>query len=98
MISALWLNPLDGANPSGEDLRNDPRFHELERLTEPQVKIVHDERNKPTSQTSIPVDWRAVLDKAEELRSHGRDLRLLVIVTRALANEEGLAGLAQGLS
>ena len=94
---ALWLNPLDGDNPSGEDLRNDPRFHELERLTEQQVKIVHDDRNKPTSQTTIPVDWPAVLDKAEELRPHGRDLRLLVIVTRALANEQGLAGLAQGL-
>ena len=95
---ALWLDPLDGENPSGEDLRNDPRFHELERLTEPQVKVVHDDRNKPTSQTVLPVDWPAVLDKAEELRSHGRDLRLLVIVTRALANEQGLAGLAQGLT
>ncbi|RVC21100.1 type VI secretion system protein TssA, partial [Mesorhizobium sp. M7A.F.Ca.AU.002.02.1.1] len=39
-----------------------------------------------------------VLAKAEELRAHGRDLRLLVIVTRALANEDGLAGLAQGLT
>jgi type VI secretion system protein ImpA len=94
---ALWLNPLDGENPSGEDLRNDPAFHELERLTEPEVKVVHDGNNKPTSQSTIPVDWPAVLDKAEELRAHGRDLRLLVIVTRALANEHGLAGLAQGL-
>ena len=95
---ALWLAPLDGENPSGEDLRNDPAFHELERLTEPQVKVVHDGRNKPAAQSTIPVDWPAVLGKAEELRSHGRDLRLLVIVARALANEEGLAGLAQGLT
>ncbi|MER8624412.1 type VI secretion system protein TssA [Mesorhizobium sp. M1143] len=95
---ALWLAPLDGENPSGEDLRNDPAFHELERLTEPQVKVVHDGRNKPAAQSTIPVDWPAVLGRAEELRSHGRDLRLLVIVARALANEEGLAGLAQGLT
>ncbi|MFD1981289.1 type VI secretion system protein TssA [Mesorhizobium newzealandense] len=95
---ALWLAPLDGENPSGEDLRNDPAFHELERLTEAQVKVVHDGNNKATSQSTIPVDWPAVLAKAEELRAHGRDLRLLVIVTRALANEEGLAGLAQGLT
>lgn len=94
---ALWLNPLNGENPSGEDLRNDPAFHELERLTEPQLKVVHDGNGKPTSQSS-PVDWAAVLEKAEELRSRGRDLRLLVIVTRALASEEGLAGLAQGLT
>jgi type VI secretion system protein ImpA len=95
---ALWLSPLDGGNPSGEDLRNDPAFHELERLTEPEIKVVHDGNNKPTSQSTIPVDWSAVLAKAAELRAHGRDLRLLVIVTRALANEEGLAGLAQGLT
>ncbi|OHV74063.1 type VI secretion protein [Mesorhizobium sp. LCM 4576] len=94
---ALWLNPLNGENPSGEDLRNDPAFHELERLTEPQLKVVHDGNGKPTSQSS-PVDWTAVLERAEELRSRGRDLRLLVIVARALANEEGLAGLAQGLA
>jgi type VI secretion system protein ImpA len=95
---ALWLAPLDGENPSGEDLRNDPAFHELERLTEPEIKVVHDGQNKPASQSTIPVDWPAVLAKAEELRAHGRDLRLLVVVTRALANEEGLAGLAQGLT
>lgn len=94
---ALWLNPLNGENPSGEDLRNEQAFHELERLTEPQLKLVHDGTGKPTSQ-STPVDWAAVLEKADELRSRGRDLRLLVIVARALANEEGLAGLAQGLT
>ncbi|SFN87503.1 type VI secretion system protein ImpA [Mesorhizobium sp. NFR06] len=78
-------------------MRNDPAFHELERLTEPQLKVVHDGNSKPISQSS-PVDWAAVLEKAEELRARGRDLRLLVIVARALANEEGLAGLAQGLT
>ncbi|BCM17246.1 hypothetical protein MJ8_10090 [Mesorhizobium sp. J8] len=78
-------------------MRNDPAFHELERLTEPQLKVVHDGNGKPTSQSS-PVDWAAVLERAEELRSRGRDLRLLVIVVRALAGEEGLAGLAQGLT
>ncbi|WP_245274762.1 type VI secretion system ImpA family N-terminal domain-containing protein [Mesorhizobium sp. LSJC280B00] len=79
-------------------MRNDPAFHELERLTEPQVKVVHDGNNRPVSQSTIPVDWPAVLTKAEELRARGRDLRLIVIVTRALANEQGLAGLAQGLT
>jgi len=93
---ALWLNPLNGENPSGEDLRNDPAFHELERLTEAQLKVSHD--GNKASQSTIPVDWASVLEKAEELRLRGRDLRLLVLVTRALANEEGLAGLTQGLT
>jgi type VI secretion system protein ImpA len=94
---ALWLSPLDGENPSGEDLRNDQRFHEIERLIEPQTKVSYDDRNRPVDEVTIPADWANVLAKTEELRSHGRDLRLLLIVTRALANEEGLAGLAQGL-
>lgn len=89
---ALWLEPLDGENPSGEDLRNDARFHEL------QVKVVaHDDRDKPAEKVSVPMDWAGVLETAEELRSQGRDLRLLVTVTRALVNENGLAGLAEGL-
>lgn len=95
---AYWLHPLDGENPSGEELRNDSRFHELERLTEPQIKVIHDDRNRPSSQQSLPVDWGAVLDKADELRKDGRDLRLLVIVTRALANQHGLSGLADSLA
>lgn len=92
-----WLRPLDGENPSGEDLRNDPRFHDLQRLIEPQVSVVYDDRNRPVSQTTTPPDWEAVLTKAEELREQGRDLRLLLIVTRALSSQDGLAGLAQGL-
>jgi len=95
---ALWLSPLDGENPSGEDLRNDPRFLELERLTEPQTKIDYDDHNRPSSRTSLPVDWPAVLEMAEELRARGRDLRLLAVVARALAGEDGLSGAAEGLT
>jgi type VI secretion system protein ImpA len=93
---ALWLNPVDGENPSGEDLRNDPAFHELERLTEQQKKVEF--QGSKNTEVDVPIDWPAVLARAEELRPHGRDLRLLVIVTRALANEYRLAGLADGLT
>ena len=79
--SALWLSPLNGNNPSGESLRNDGRFHELERLMQPQIEISRDERNNPVARAEVPVDWTTVLRKSEELRQHGRDLRLLVIVT-----------------
>ena len=95
---APWLSPLDGENPSGESLRDDPRFHEIERLMQSQVDVVRDERNNPVSQTVLPVDWSEVLARAEALRGQGRDLRLLVIVARALANDRGLGGLADGLN
>jgi type VI secretion system protein ImpA len=96
--SALWLSPLNGKNPSGESLRNDGRFHELERLMTTQIEVIRDERNRPIAQNEVPVDWALVLRKAADLREHGRDLRLLVVVARALANENGPAGLAEGLS
>jgi len=92
-----WLEPVDAANPSGVSLRDHPSFHEIERLMEPRVEVMRDERNRPVSEVPIPVDWAEVLAKSEELRRQGRDLRLLVIVTRAHANERGLAGLADGL-
>ncbi len=93
-----WLEPLDTEKPSGVSLRDDPRFHEIERLIEPRVEVMRDERNRPVSEVPVPVDWSQVLTRAEELRRHGRDLRLLVIVTRAHANERGLEGLADGLT
>lgn len=93
-----WLAPLDGDNPSGANLRDDPRFHELERLAEPQVRIERDDRNNPSAQSVVPVDWSNILSRAEELSVEGRDLRLLVLVARASANERGLGGLAEGLS
>lgn len=93
-----WLQPIDGANPSGVSLRDEPLFHEVERLIEPQFRIIKDDRNNVAASEPIPVDWSAVLSKAEKLRQHGRDLRLLVLVSRALANQNGYAGLADGLT
>ena len=92
-----WLSPLDGENPSGMSLRDDPRFHEIERLMQPGFTIQRDERNNPVGQTALAIDWGDVLARAEALRAEGRDLRLLVIVARALGNERGFAGLADGL-
>jgi type VI secretion system protein ImpA len=92
-----FLAPLPGDAPSGADLRNDDRFHALERLTEPAVSVGRDQQNNPSAQTVSQVDWQAVLDGAGALAGTGRDLRLLVIATRALANLDGMQGLAQGL-
>lgn len=83
-----WLSPLDGVAPSGTSLRDDPRFHEIERLL--QIGVSLEDRG--------PVDWAQVMAGAEALRAEGRDLRLLVIVARAQANERGLQGLADGLT
>lgn len=93
-----WLAPIEGDNPSGVDLRNDRRFLAIEALMQPQVEVVRDDANNPVSHSAVPVEWDEVLKSADELRKEGRDIRLLVIVTRALANESGFEGLANGLT
>jgi type VI secretion system protein ImpA len=95
---APWLSPIDGDNPSGESLRDDPKFHEIESLIRAGSEIVRDELNNPVNEKAVPVDWARVMECAEALRTQGRDLRLHVIVARALLNEQGPAGLAEGLT
>jgi type VI secretion system protein ImpA len=102
----VFLAPLDADNPSGAELRNDPRFLAIERLLEPGSREARTEASGTAPSVTSDVDWDAVLSQAEELAGTGRDLRLLVVVTRALANEGGIdpekgylgyAGLASGL-
>jgi type VI secretion system protein ImpA len=89
---APWLLPLNDENPSGESLRRHERFIEIEELLQPRYQA------GLASDALLPPDWTGVLDRAEELRQKGRDLRLLVIVARALFNQQGLQGLTDGLT
>ena len=96
MDVAPFLLPLDEAAPSGIELRNEARFHALERMLEPASRERRIE-DDGTIRSSTNVDWPEVLSQATDLAGTGRDLRLLVIVTRALAAIEGPNGLARGL-
>lgn len=93
-----FLAALPGSAPSGLDLRNEPRFQALERLLEPAARAQRAEAEKSSGPGSAPVDWGRVLSEAADLATLGRDLRLLVMVARAQANEGGFDGLAQGLT
>jgi type VI secretion system protein ImpA len=88
-----FFSPKDRDVPAGIDLRNDPRFHALERMLEPASRAAR----RAAGGAEPSVDWQGVLDAAAGLAEEGRDLRLMVIVTRALANRDGLAGAAEGL-
>lgn len=92
-----FLKTLDSESPSGVDLRNEAAFHAIERQLEPAARSARksDHPNEPP--TAANVDWAALIEEASALAQTGRDLRLLVIVTRALANTDGYAGLAEGL-
>ncbi|MDX8352708.1 type VI secretion system protein TssA [Cognatiyoonia sp. IB215182] len=95
---ASFQDVVDPAAPSGIDLRNVPEFHAIERMLEPAARESRIQPDNDGPPTSADVDWGAVLDASAELAKQGRDLRLLVIVVRALANQDGLAGLTAGVT
>lgn len=92
-----FLVPLGDGNASGQDLRNDARFHGIERVLEPAARAVRLENVRSGGIGGVNIDWSGLLEQAVELAATGRDIRLLVIVVRSLSGAEGFAGLAQGL-
>jgi len=92
-----FIAPIDSDTPSGVDLRNDARFHAIERLIAPAAKESRDALDETSSDVSTSVDWGDVQNKAGELAAGGQDLRLLVIVTRSLFHTDQFAGFAAGL-
>lgn len=90
------LNPIPGDNPSGEDLRYVP-------------VSVHDKIKEARRQEDeLPQgDWKREVKKAdyaqvvelagEALATQSKDLQLAAWLTEALAHQEGISGLQQGL-
>lgn len=93
-----FLAPLDATNPSGVELRNDVRFHAIERQLGPASREARLKAVEGGGTGAVDLDWGAIVDDARDLAGSGRDLRLLVIVARAMTNESGFDGLAEGLS
>ena len=92
-----FLAPVDHSNPSGVELRNDARFHALERSLEPAARSARVTGDSATPRTP-PIDWDGLLKDAAEMARAGRDLRLLVMVTRMATHQRGLEGLGDALS
>lgn len=91
------LAPIDGDDPSGVELRHDLRFHDLERLTE-LASREHRVKDDGTLGDAAPaVDWERIIADGTELASEGRDLRLLVLMTRASYNVDGFPALAKSI-
>lgn len=91
------LAPLTGEQPSGVELRNDARFHSIESLLEPASRQYRLKPDGTINESAPPVDWSTILSDGLALAAEGRDLRLLVILTRGLCATQGFAGLSQGL-
>jgi type VI secretion system protein ImpA len=87
------LKEISAESPSGADLSYDAAFQELERLA----------KGKPEQQvgtTITPAEepaWRDVNDRAVELFSRTKHLRVALFLTVAQLKTEGLPGLRDGL-
>lgn len=93
-----FLAPLDATNPSGIELRNDVRFHAFERKFAPASREARQKVVNGGGTGSVDLDWSGMVDEARDLATSGRDLRLLVLVARALVNDSGFDGLTVGLT
>jgi type VI secretion system protein ImpA len=69
--------------PSGVELRNDARFHAIERKMEPAARNARLNPDGSVNDAAPDIDWQSVLDDGLALAQDGRDLRLLTILVRA---------------
>jgi type VI secretion system protein ImpA len=87
------LAAVTDASPCGPDLEYDPQFVALETAA----------RGKPEQQigdTITPAeqpDWGAVRQQAEALLTRSKDLRVAVLLIRAMVRTDNLSGLRDGL-
>jgi type VI secretion system protein ImpA len=78
--------------PCGDDLSYDPAFMELERISQgaPQDRIVG-----PDGPAEGP-DWRIVEKQAEALLHRTKDLRVAILLAKALLHTAGFIGFREG--
>lgn len=90
---ATLLQPIAGDNPSGEDLRYDPRYASVkearrEDLDLPQGGLVVERKI---------ADWNAVVVQVTALSKETKDLQLLAWLAEALLRQNGFGGFATGI-
>lgn len=97
MDFGILLKPLEGPNPSGTELRNDARFHAIERLLETATKNARVLPDGSPNPSAVPTDWSTIETDGFELAGTGRDLRLLNFLIRAGVAQNSFEGLLAGL-
>lgn len=88
------LEPISEGAPSGANLEYDPEFLKLERLA-----VGRPEQQMGGSvRAAEPPDFEAVGREASALLSRSKDLRIAVLLARALSYLHGFRGLSDGLA
>lgn len=88
------LEPISPEQPCGDNLEYDADFGELERAAQP---VAAQAIGESVVEGQEP-DWKAVRGMAQDLLSRTKDLRVAVLLARALLNTHGLPGFRDGLA
>lgn len=87
------LEPISPDQPCGENLEYDADFGELERAAEP---VAAQAIGESVVEGQEP-DWQDVCRMAQDLLQRTKDLRVAVLLARALLHTQGLPGFREGL-
>src|SRR5437899_3868639 len=89
------LTPIAGDNPSGQNLRYAPVYDKIKEARRKEDPIARGDWQRPLKEA----DYRQVIKlSTEALASTSKDLQIAAWLTEALVYQEGLSGLADGLS
>ena len=92
-IGIDWTSPVSSDMPAGPDIQYTSEFAELEAAS----TVTSDQQfGKVLIPAKMP-EWRHVFELAVGLSKQTRDLRVLLLLTRALTRIHGLPGLLEGL-
>ena len=86
--------PLSDVSPCGENLEYDGAFLQMEQAAQGKPEIQYGSTITPAA----AADWQVVLGLSLQVMERSRDLRVAVLLARALLNLRGVAGLADGLA
>ena len=90
---AALLAPVSDALPCGEDLEYDAAFIALEVASRSKAEQQFGDSVIP----AVEPDWRAVAEQAHELLRRTKDVRVAILLLRACARQQGVAGFSMGL-
>lgn len=94
-----WLKPVSAEAPCGPELEYDEEFLALQES----LRIQHGQEFRRDDGTVIVAEvadirWLDVSERAQALLSRSKDLRVAILLTRALLHVEGYAGIAAGIA
>jgi type VI secretion system protein ImpA len=98
---ARFLQPIEGDNPAGVDLRQDfsptSAYYRL-RDARAEARAAERAMDATPEETTVPPQWRTIEDlAAKALEAQSKDLEVAAWYTEALLRHHGFAGLAAGI-